>query len=239
MNWYDLPYIDKPEIIDNPAYSSDDLEASMLDVAKTNAYFGGTHAIRNQVARVCESVPRDVTLRLLDIGSGTGDIPRAIAAWATAQGRSIEIVAVDNLVSMLLTASRKSLHVPSISFLSADAGRLPFRNEAFHVTTCALAFHHFGHQLGATVLREMDRVSSVGFVVSDLHRDRFTLAAVAAGMLLIRAQPITRHDSRASVFRSFTRRDMAKIVAASGVRGIRVHSHWHIRTLLTKRKHIA
>ena len=75
-----------------------------------------------------------------------------------------------------------------------------------------------------------------GFVVSDLRRDRLTLLAVQAGLALIRAHPFTRHDGPASVRRAFTPREYAKMVALSGVQDVRLHSHGYVRLALVQDK---
>ena len=57
MSWLDLPSLDEPEDIDDPAQPLAELERSMRDVARTNRLFGGTQTILCHVARLLQDVP--------------------------------------------------------------------------------------------------------------------------------------------------------------------------------------
>lgn len=96
-----------------------------------------------RIARVC---PRD---RVLDVATGTGILAGAMG------GHAAEIVASDFTLEMLSHARKDLSEQDNITFVLADADRLPFRNGAFDVVTCRMSVHHFAHPLIA--LREMCR----------------------------------------------------------------------------------
>jgi 2-polyprenyl-3-methyl-5-hydroxy-6-metoxy-1,4-benzoquinol methylase len=242
MHWLDIPRVDEPEMIDAPDQPIEDLAASMGDVARTNSLFGGTKAIVDNVASLLKTTPKDRSIRILDIGTGTADIPRALVRWGRANGRPIHVVAVDNLWSMLSIAKSPSeLEEPEyaerhIEFVQADALALPFAAGAFDIATCALTFHHVGFDGSARVLAQMDRLTTHGFVATDLRRDRLSLGIVSTGLALLRSHPFTRHDGPASIRRAFTPREYEKIIALSGVRDVRMTSSWYYRMVLVKDK---
>ena len=264
MGWLDVPRVDEPEMIDAPDQPIADLASSMGDVARTNVLFGGTNAIVGGVANLLMSVPKEQPIRILDIGCGSGDIARALVHWGRRTGRVVEVVAVDNLWNMLtiakaapsgftqgsgpltpnpggtgLGARDLDFHGSDrskISFIQSDALALPFRPGSFDIVTCALTFHHLGFDESARVLAQMDRLSTRGFVVTDLRRDRLSHAMVSAGLMVMRSHPFTRHDGPASVLRAFTPREYAQIVALSGVQGVRISSSWYYRIVLTRSK---
>jgi len=82
--------------------------------------------------------------------------------------------------------------------------------KAFDIALCALTFHHLGFDGGVRMLRNMDSLTTRGFVVTDLRRDRLSLAAVTLRTCLLNAHPFTRHDGPASVRRAFTNGNTGK-----------------------------
>jgi 2-polyprenyl-3-methyl-5-hydroxy-6-metoxy-1,4-benzoquinol methylase len=243
MSWLDLPRVDEPEEIDNPNQPLDDLATSMADVARTNTWFGGTRAVVGNVAALLRDVPTEQPVRILDIGTGSADIPRAIVAWGRKNGRSINVVGVDNLRSMLTIAATphstfNSQLSTSIHLVQANALALPFRAGSFDIAVCALTLHHVGFDAAVKLLASMDALTTVGFVAADLRRDRLSLAMVSSGLSLIRAHRFTRHDGPASVRRAFTLPEYRKMVALSGVNGIRIRTDWYYRVVLVKEKRL-
>ena len=233
MSWLDLPYADEPEDIDRPGQLFDDLARSMADVARTNRLFGGTQTILYHIARLLNDVPPGTPIRILDIATGSADIPRALNAWGRRRGLRLTLVGVDNHPAMLRLAQDMS-DAPHL--VQADALALPFAARSFDIALCALAFHHFGFESSARVLAAMNALTTRGFVVSDLRRDQLTYWGVRAALMLGRTHPFTRHDGPASVRRAWTPAEYRKMVGLSGVSGVRVYAHWYFRIALVQDK---
>lgn len=233
MSWLDLPRTDEPEEIDDPAQPYADIVQSMNDVARANRLFWGTQTVMSHVVHLLRSIPRGTPVRILDIATGSADIPRTLMDWGRRRGLALSVVGVNSMPAMLRMARETS---PSIALVQADALRLPFAPRSFDIVLCALAFHHFGFATSVQVLKMMDMLSTRGFVVSDLRRDRLSLLTVQVGLSLIRSHHFTRHDGPASVRRAFTPREYVKMVACSGVQDIRMHSHGYVRLALVQDK---
>ena len=232
-SWLSLPRTDEPEEIDDPSQPYGELVRSMQDVAWSNRLFGGTQTILCHVARLLRDVPPGTAIRILDIATGAADIPNALLDWGKKRGLALTIIGVDNQAAMLRMAQADA---PNIHLVQADALALPFPARSFDLALCALAFHHLGFEASARLLTRMDRLTTRGFVVSDLRRDYPTLWGVEAAMAAVRAHPFTRHDAPASVRRAFTPPEYRKMVGLSGVQGVRVRTHWYFRVALVQAK---
>ena len=233
MSWLDIPRVDEPEDIDDPTQPFAELARSMQDVALTNRLFGGTQTIVHHAARLLRDVPAGSHITVLDIATGSADIPQALQAWGRKRGLELSIVGVDNHTGMLRMARETA---PAIRLVQADALALPFPPRSFDLALCALAFHHLGFEASARLLAMMDTLTTRGFVVSDLRRDLPTLWGVQATMAALRVHPFTRHDAPASVRRAFTLPEYRKMVGLAGVADVRVHTHWYFRAALVQTK---
>jgi len=236
MPWPDLfgfPRIDEPEDIDDPSQPYSELERSMQDVALSNRLFGGTQTILFHVARLLRDAPPGTSVRILDIATGSADIPNALLEWGRRRELNLTLVGVDNHAAMLQMAQATA---PNVSLVQADALALPFAPGSFDLALCALAFHHLGFDASVRLLAAMDTLTTRGFVVSDLRRDLPTLWGVEAAMAAVRAHPFTRHDAPASVRRAFTLREYHKMIGLSGVQQVRLRTHWYFRVALVQAK---
>lgn len=231
---FHLPRTDEPEQIDDPGQPFAELESSMHDVALSNRLFGGTQTVLGHVARLLKDVPPHTPIRVLDIATGSADIPNALLAWGRRRELDLAVIGVDNQEAMLHMAQASA---PKVFLVQADALALPFPPRSFDLALCALAFHHLGFDASVKLLAAMDALTTRGFVVSDLKRDKPTLWGVEAAMAAVKAHPFTRHDAPASVRRAFTVPEYRRMVALSGVQGVRVRTHWYFRVALVQAKH--
>ena len=232
-SWLALPRTDEPEQIDDPSQPAGEVARSMQDVALSNRLFGGTQTILFHVARLLRDVPPGTPIRVLDIATGSADIPKALLEWGQKRELDLTVIGVDNQDAMLLMAQKLA---PSVPLVKADALALPFPPGSFDLALCALAFHHLGFEASAQLLTVMDRLTTRGFVVSDLRRDLPTLWGVNTAMSAVRAHRFTRHDAPASVRRAFTPAEYRKMVGLSGVQQVRVRTHWYFRVALVQAK---
>jgi len=59
-----------------------DLAATLADLDRLNAWFGGHALSLARVRRVAVTTPGARTLRLVDVGGGDGAFARCVARWA-------------------------------------------------------------------------------------------------------------------------------------------------------------
>lgn len=107
------------------------------------------------VRRLRQHLQVSVQDKILDVACGTGNYTVALSQLG------VDITGVDISEEMLIKARQKSNEV---SWIRADANRLPFEGTSFHGATCILAIHHFDGLLEP--FREVYRVLENGrFVI--------------------------------------------------------------------------
>src|SRR4051794_28928545 len=125
---------DQEELLDLGAGTPAERRASLRDLRRLNRWLGGTAASRRELDRLVADL-RPAALTLLDIGTGSADVPRALQAWARRRGVRLQVVAIDCKLEHLRIAREEG---GELQFACADAFRLPFADAAFDVVHSAL-----------------------------------------------------------------------------------------------------
>lgn len=228
-----LPRTAGAERMDEPDQDPAELGRSLVDLQHVNRWLGGYRVVLHHLQKLVARHPRP-SYRVLDVATGSADIPLKVAAWARAKGIRMQIVATDNHATTLSYARRHAAGDADVRVEPADALHLPYADDAFDFAVCSTALHHFDARADLLrVLGEMHRVSRIGGIVNDLRRSR--PAYVGARLLAAtfwRRHPVTAHDGPLSVRRAFTTAELADLARAAGLPGARAHRHEPFRVAL-------
>ena len=164
-------------------------------------------------------------MTILDLATGSGDVPRAILAWADRNSRPLTMTVSDASPAILAEARRTLAEVPAVTFALHDARDVPLPDRSFDIVLCSLALHHFPPPDAVRVLREMDRLSSAGFIVNDVRRCLPGYAAAWAASRLATRNRLTRHDMPLSVLRAYTPGELRALLNEAGVTRAVVTTH--------------
>lgn len=210
------------ELLDETGQDLGELAASLRDVRRINLLFGGLSTVRSNLPRLLTRTSPEHRVTILDLATGSADIPVNVVRWARDQGREVEITATDFSADILTVAARRVARYPNIQLQRCDAREVPFPDASFDIVLCSLALHHFPPPDAVRVLAEMDRVSRVGFLVNDLARSRpGYIGARLVGWLATRNR-ITRHDAPLSALRAYTPRELRTLLAMAGVTDVEI-----------------
>ena len=222
------PYRDVPELLDRSDEATEaELRETLRDIRRANIFGLGTWVIKHHLTRLLRDHPKDRPLRILDLATGSADIPEELCRWSRKQGYDIRIVATDLSEPILEVARRRITRVgfeDRVTFIACDAARPPFPEKSFDVVTCSLAFHHLSLGQAREAMSEMARLSRKGFIINDVYRSQG--AWYMAWVLSHATTPsrLTRHDGPASVYRAFTPAEIWRLAKQVGV-CIDIHTH--------------
>lgn len=185
-----------PERLDLETPPRELLERSYRFLSFVNRRLGGVRATRLAFQEFSAGWGATERIRVLDVASGTGDIPEAMERWDP----RIRFTCLDLRAD---PSGRVGVR--------ADALRLPFRDGAFDYVTTSLFLHHLGDEAAAAALKEFDRVARRGLVMNDLLR-RARLYLWTKVFTLF-ANEYVRHDGPLSVRKSFTVDELRRLAA--------------------------
>jgi ubiquinone/menaquinone biosynthesis C-methylase UbiE len=219
--------IEGEELLDEAGHDLAELAASLRDVRRVNQLFGGLRTVRTTLPHLLAMTPPERTVTILDVATGSADIPINVVRWARQQDRTVDITASDFSEDILAIAARRVANYPNIHLLQCDAREVPFADASFDIVLCSLALHHFSPPDAVRVLAEMDRLSRVGFIVNDLARSRpGYIGAWLVGRLATRNR-ITQHDAPLSALRAYTPDELRALLETAGVTDVEIRrSPW-------------
>ena len=161
--------------------------------------------------RGLEGCERGRPIRLLDVGSGGGDLARDLQRWGRRDGFRLEVTGIDPDPRALAYA-RSAIDAepgPVVTFRQARASDLVAAGERFHVVVSNHVLHHLPTEEVPGFLADLEALASHRVVVSDIERSTvgYALFSALAALPPFRDSYI-RADGLLSIRRSFTRREL-------------------------------
>lgn len=168
---------------------------------------------------------------LLDIGTGSGDIPIAIVRWAKAREISARVVAMEADPVTAGMALRLTRDFPEISIVLGNALHPPFAPRSFDFVLSSQLLHHFSEAEIVSLLRIWSRLAGRALLVSDLIRHPVAYHGIRLLTLIFTRNQMTRTDGPLSVRRAFTLAEWRELFCQADVGEFRLYPVFPFRLL--------
>ena len=221
-----------PERMDDPALPPHEHDRALADLARLNSLARSAAilwpAVRAELQRAAAA---GRVARVLDVATGSGDIPATLGRWARREGLNAHWIGVDASAHALArAAARAAKEAMPIELHQADATRdLPVRAD---VVISSLFLHHLSQMSAIDALRTMSGAAVSALVVSDLRRSAPGLALAWTASRMISRSPVVHFDAVVSVRGAFTEQELSGLASAAGLHGASVRRAWPQRMVL-------
>jgi hypothetical protein len=205
------------ELMDDPAVPRRELGRALRYIRVVNRRLGGVKALLSHLKAWSARWPKDRPVTLLDVATGSADLPLAAWRWAKGAGFDLRITAIDKHSETLEFAREQVRGVDAIRIVAGDALTMDdaFAPGSFDYAHAGLFLHHLPEAQVVQVLRSMDRAASKGIVWNDLVRSPVGYRVIK---LLTIGQPrIVKHDARVSVLAGFTHEEAEALAGRAGI----------------------
>ena len=155
-------------------------------------------------SKVADLVDEEDKIKILDVCTGTGT-----QAFAFAK-KGYEVVGIDLSEEMLRVAKKKNKY-ENISFMVADATKMPFEKDYFDFACISFGLHDMPYEVRHHVLEEMRRVSEK-IIVVDYHIPKNRLHR------WLHVSFTSLYESK--YYRDFVKRDLEELFREHGLKVI-------------------
>ena len=221
------------ELLDG-AVPTADLAATLGDIDRLDAWFGGHALSLARVRRAARTMPGTRALVVVDVGGGAGGFARRLVRWARRHRRPVRVIVVERDGGATELARCGGDAWPEIQILRGDATALPLAAASADVVHAALTLHHLEPDAAVSALGEMARVARGRVVINDLARSRLALVLVWLATRLLTVHPICRHDGPLSVRRAYAPAELVDLFRRAGLLGVSVHRYRAIARLVAE-----
>jgi 2-polyprenyl-3-methyl-5-hydroxy-6-metoxy-1,4-benzoquinol methylase len=194
---------------------------SMAEIRAVNRFLGGKSSILKNLDELVGTGDRG-PLRVLDVATGSADIPVAIAWWARRKGIDVKITAVDINPNVIRVAAGHVEGYPEITLVRADGFELPFKAGSFDIVTCSLTLHHFTEEDTVKFLGYIAGHAGKGCIIGDLRRSWIAYFLFYIITVFFLRNRYTRHDGLLSILKSYTPDELRRLAGEAGLSGFRV-----------------
>jgi SAM-dependent methyltransferase len=178
---------------------------SHRDIALANRLFGGVRAVEAELSPWLRHSGSTATL--LDVGTGTGDIPDRLRKLAATDNVSLQVFGLDGRIELV-----KATREWPVAGVCGDALALPFAARAFDFVICSQVLHHFAFEDAVELVREMHRVARRRVVIADLRRSWVAAAGLWLVSFPLGFHKVSRHDGVVSILRGFEEPELRDLV---------------------------
>ena len=212
--------VNAAELLDGPL-DPITLAGNLRDLARVNRWLGGADLSWRALSPFL-SPARPTSV--LDIGTGSADIPRALIRRARSRGHWLDIRATDVRKEIVQIAQGESAGLAGLDVAMAGTDRIEHPDRSWDVVHASLLLHHLDEVAARALLAEMGRVARRAVIVNDLERGRawwlgaWLLTRVATG------NRYTRNDAPLSVRRAYKAIELRALGEAAGLQFVAGHA---------------
>jgi SAM-dependent methyltransferase len=224
----------QPELMDDPVLDERRHRAALRGLARINAWSGSDRILWSALLPLVQVA--GAPLRVLDVATGSGDVPLALWRRARRAGASMTVHGCDVSPRAVECATEraKSQEAPLHFFVcDAVADALPGN---YDVLTCSLFLHHLEESQAEGLLVRMTRAARRMVIIQDLVRCRGGYWLARCGTRLLSASDVVHCDGPRSVESAFTLGEVAELARRVGLDRVTLSSHWPFRYRLVWRR---
>ncbi len=240
-----------PELMDDPGLSEGLHLQALSGLNRINKLCRTASVISRTIVRIVgndrgreSSAQSSRPLRVLDIGSGGGDVTAGVFKYLQSHGVSCDVTGWDMSSLAVETATRRfGTHKfgskspnGSLAFSQKDVIQgLQENKTEFDIIFCSLFLHHLTDEQAATLLQLAKQNAKKAIIVDDLVRSRLGYWLACLGCRLLSRSAIVHFDGPQSVKAAFRCDEVRGLADQSGLDNVKIVRRWPRRyTLIWK-----
>jgi len=199
--------------MDEPC-SYEDFRACLVDLGQVNRLTLSYRPTLDFLDRLVTVIKPQQTLRIVDVGSGGGDMLRGVERWATLRGVEVELTGIDLNPYAARAAKELSPAASAINWMTGDAF---VYTKPVDVVLSSLFTHHLEEVEIVRFLAWSEAVAHRGWFVNDLCRETAPYRLFGLLAKAMRWHRFVQHDGPVSFRRSFREEDWERMLRKANI----------------------
>ena len=216
------------ELMDLRGNSAKLLAGDLRNLRILNRYLNGSRSVVMALNHVLRRAPLQ-RVSLLDVGTGSADIPAAVLARLRRRGVGGKIVGLEADPTTARIAAQRSANLSDIDIIQADAGAPPFSPGSFDFVVASQFLHHFSEAKINELLKQWAKLARRGIVISDLVRHPVAYHGIRLLTQLATRNVMTLTDAPLSVRRAFTFKEWRALLRQADIGPVEMFSVFPFR----------
>ncbi|MCA9124193.1 MAG: methyltransferase domain-containing protein [Planctomycetaceae bacterium] len=220
-----------PEQMDDPNLDRSKHEQALRGLQRINAWTRNASLVWKHVLAVAANIG-DQPLRILDLATGSADIPISLMKLASSRGIALQIDACD-VSEQAISVATKNCHAASVEVclfcLDILRDEIP---EQYDVVMCSQFLHHLTEKEAVSVLRKMKSAATRRVVVVDLERNRMNWLQVWFATRILTRSDVVHFDGPQSIRAAFTCTECYTLAQQAGFTNLTIQRQWPCRFVL-------
>ncbi|RZJ73098.1 MAG: methyltransferase domain-containing protein [Flavobacterium sp.] len=215
--------------MDDLDMKGEQLRDTLDKIANLNRRLGGNSLTISGVKRLVEKYPKHKTIKIVDVGCGSGDMLRDLADFASEDGRKFSLVGIDANADAIAYAEKISGHYPDISYSVQNIFDERFAQLECDIIVSTLTLHHFSDAEIESILKTFRRQAKIGIVINDLHRSALAYRLFQIVCCVFQLGPMPKNDGLISILRGFKKGELREFSQKLNFNNYSIRWKWAFR----------
>ena len=223
------------EIMDDLNCHGQVVEQTLCELDFINLWLGGNAVTLNGLEKCWASTRKDQVISIADLGCGSGEMLRLIAARANKQKRKVTLNGFDANPTITRYAKEQTSssallnNATEINFESRNIFSSEFKTRKFDIILCTLFLHHFTEKELVQTFQSFKQQARLGIIVNDIHRHPLAYYSIKWLTGLFSKSAMVKFDAPLSVLRAFTRKELEQILLKAEIEHYELSWKWAFR----------
>jgi ubiquinone/menaquinone biosynthesis C-methylase UbiE len=213
------------EIMDDFELSADELHPVLKELDIINRLLGGFNLYYdafNQLDIQNASI-------ISDWGCGGGDAFKMLQKHFDKKNIQPQFIGLDATPATVTYAQNQFKSDKNVRIILSDVLKEEFKDEAFDYVISSLFTHHFDNEEWPKLIKKMMLASKKAVIINDLHRHPIAYYSIAALTTFFSKSAMVKNDSKISVLRGFTRKELKFLLDKAGATLYSIKWIWAFR----------
>ena len=208
---------DEPEYLDREDFPTERRQRMIRDLDRFNRALFTYHRFLKHIRPIVDALHARGRrpVRILDLGSGHGAFPIALAKLARKEGLAIAVTGSDISPAYVEVARENARNARAdVDFIEANAFDLDgIESKGFDIVTCTQSLHHFTPGQLARIFCEAVRITTAHVLFIDGRRTPLFVPTIGVATLLVTGSLDLVHDAVISIRRMYHPEELRLIAA--------------------------